>query len=77
MSVDAVIGMVSAGLGFSVVAKPRQQILDAYAVRLIRLDRQMPKRPIVLARRAADRGNRRIDALLTCIRESNAATAAG
>ncbi len=72
MSADVVIGMVSAGLGFSVIVKPRQPILDAYSVRLIRLDRQMPKRPIVLARRSADRGNRRIDALLTCMRESNA-----
>jgi DNA-binding transcriptional LysR family regulator len=69
MSTDAVVSMVSAGLGFSVIPKPRQRILDAYAVQVIRLDRQMPKRPIVLVRRAADSESRRIDALLRCMQE--------
>jgi DNA-binding transcriptional LysR family regulator len=69
MSTDAVIGMVSEGLGFSVIPKPRQPVLDAYAVKLVDLDRRMPRRPIVLARRATDVDNRRIAALLRCMRE--------
>jgi DNA-binding transcriptional LysR family regulator len=69
MSGDAVVNMVSEGLGFSVVSRPRAPILAAYAVNLLKLDRQMPRRSVVLARRTADAGNRRIDAFLACLRD--------
>lgn len=68
MTTDAVVSMVSVGLGFSVVPMPRQRLLDAYDVQVLRVDRQMPRRAIVFARRAADQDNRRIDALLACTR---------
>lgn len=69
MTTDAVIGMVSEGLGFSVVPEPRPQIMTAFPVRSQVLDRQVPRRSIVLARRASDAESRRVDALLACIRE--------
>lgn len=69
MTTQAVVGMVSEGLGFSVIPLQRQVELDASAVKFISLERSMPKRQIVLARRAADSDSRRIDALLRCVRE--------
>jgi DNA-binding transcriptional LysR family regulator len=39
LSTDAVVGMVSAGLGFSVAPKPRQPILDAYDLQVVLLDK--------------------------------------
>ncbi|KAF1046447.1 LysR family transcriptional regulator [Xylophilus sp.] len=69
MTTDAVIAMVAEDLGFSVIPQPRRAILDALPVTLVRLGRQVPPRQILLARRAADGENRRIDALLACMRE--------
>lgn len=69
MTTDAVIAMVSEGLGFSVIPQPRRAILEALPVSLVRLGRQIPPRQILLARRSADSENRRIEALLTCIRD--------
>jgi len=69
MTTDAVIAMVSENLGFSVIPQPRRAILDALPVSQARLGRQIHPRQILLARRASDSENRRIDALLTCIRD--------
>ncbi len=69
MTTDSVMGMVSEGLGFSVIPQPRAAIRQACPARLVRMDRQMPRRAIVLARRTADAESRRIAALLDCIRE--------
>lgn len=69
MSTDAVVAMVSEGLGFSVIPKPRQAIIEASSVALLPLKRAVPPRQILLARRSADGENRRIDALLACMRE--------
>jgi len=70
MSGEAVMNMVSEGLGFSVIPQPREVIARMYPVNMLRLDRKMRKRQIVLARRAVDADNRRINALLECLREA-------
>jgi DNA-binding transcriptional LysR family regulator len=72
MSGDAVMNMVSEGLGFSVIPQPREALMRMYPVKFIRLDRQMRKRLIVLARKAVDADNRRINALLECLRAAYA-----
>ncbi len=69
MTTQAVVGMVAEGLGFSVIPMPQKSLLGGRTVKYISLDRVMPKRQIVLARRAADAENRRIDALLGCVKE--------
>ena len=62
-SIDTIIGMVSAGLGVSIVPQPRKALLDAHGVREVSLAKSGPSRQIALARRAADADNRNIDAL--------------
>jgi DNA-binding transcriptional LysR family regulator len=69
MSTDAVMNMVSEGLGFSVIPRPREALVRIYPVNILRMDRRMRRRQIVLARRASDVDNRRINALLDCMRE--------
>ncbi len=69
LSRDVVLTMVSAGLGFSVIPKPRPSMLASNPVHLISLERKTRTRSIVLARRATDIDNRRIDALLSCLRD--------
>ncbi len=63
-SIDAIVAMVSAGLGVSVVPRPRRQLLDAHAVREVPLGARGPVRQIALVRRSADADNRNIDAIL-------------
>lgn len=62
-SIDAIVAMVSARLGASVVPQPRAALLDAHRVRAVGLGRGAPTRQIALARRRGDEGNRNIDAL--------------
>jgi DNA-binding transcriptional LysR family regulator len=62
-SIDAIVAMVSAGLGASVVPRPRASLLAAHAVRQVRLGKNGPTRQISLARRSADTENRNIDAI--------------
>lgn len=62
-SIDAIVAMVAAGLGVSVVPLPRSAQLDAHGVQAMRLGRQGPARQIALARRKADADNRNIDAV--------------
>jgi DNA-binding transcriptional LysR family regulator len=70
MSTDAVMSMVSEGLGFSVIPCPRDDLVRVYPVNILRLDRRLRNRRVVLARRTADVDNRRINALLDCMREA-------
>lgn len=70
MSGDAVMNMVAEGLGFSVIPQPREALLRIHPVNMLRLERQMRNRHIVLARRAVDADNRRINALLECLRDA-------
>lgn len=69
MTTQGVVGMVAEGLGFSVIPMPSAAVLDAHRVGVVLLQDAMPPRQIVLARRAADVDNRRIDAVLGCVRE--------
>lgn len=62
-SVDAIVAMVAAGLGVSVLPQLRPELLATYAVREIGLGRDAPVRQMVMVRRAADAGSRRIDAV--------------
>jgi DNA-binding transcriptional LysR family regulator len=62
-SIDAIVAMVSARLGVSIVPRPRTALLAAHGVREVKLGRGAPTRQIALARRRADAGNRNIDAL--------------
>jgi len=62
-AIDAIVAMVSAGLGVSVVPRPRAALLDAHRVRAVRLPRGAPARTIALVRRAGDAGQRNIDAV--------------
>jgi DNA-binding transcriptional LysR family regulator len=63
-SIDAIVAMVSAGLGVSIVPRPRKALLEAHRVREVSLGRDGPVRQIALARRRGDVGNRNIDAVL-------------
>jgi DNA-binding transcriptional LysR family regulator len=60
-SIDAIVAMVSAGLGVSIVPEPRQALLEAHGVR--GLGRGAPTRQIAVVRRRADAAHRNIDAL--------------
>ena len=62
-SIDAIVAMVSAGLGVSIVPQPRQALLEAHGVRALGLGRGSPTRQIAVVRRRADAGNRNIDAV--------------
>jgi DNA-binding transcriptional LysR family regulator len=62
-SIDALVAMVSAGLGAAVVPQPRQALLDAHGVRAMRLGRRVPMRQIAAVRRGADVDNRNLDAV--------------
>jgi DNA-binding transcriptional LysR family regulator len=62
-SIDAIVAMVSAGLGVSIVPQPRQALLEAHGVRALGLGRGAPTRQIAVVRRRADAANRNIDAM--------------
>jgi DNA-binding transcriptional LysR family regulator len=63
-SIDAIVAMVSAGLGVSIVPQPRQALLEAHGVRALGLGRGGPTRQIAVVRRRTDAGNRNIDAVV-------------
>ncbi len=66
-SIDAIVAMVSAGLGVSIVPQPRKALLDAHGVRIVGLGRTSPTRQIALVRRGADADDRNIDALYAAL----------
>jgi len=63
-SIEAIVAMVSAGLGVSVVPRLRGPLRKAYPVREIDLGRNAPTRQIAFVCRAPDAGNRRVAAVL-------------
>lgn len=71
-SIDAIVAMVSAGLGVSIVPRPRKALLEAYTVREVRLGRAGPARQIAFARRRADGGHRNIDAVFNALAAAHA-----
>src|SRR5262245_40326580 len=74
-SIDAIVAMVAAGLGVTVVPRPRQPLLSAYEVRELRLGRNAPTRQIALVCRGVDRGDRRTAAVRAALSEAYARTA--
>ncbi|WP_159917788.1 LysR family transcriptional regulator [Pantoea sp. 18069] len=60
---DAIVAMVAAGIGVSVLPKIRYQLRDAYGVREIPLGRAAPVRQICMVRRVSDAGMQRLDAV--------------
>jgi len=71
-AIDAIVAMVSAGLGVSVVPRPRASLLAAHAVREVNLGRGAPTRQVSLVRRGSDTENRRIDAVQSALEEAYA-----
>ena len=61
--IDAIVAMVSQGLGVSVVPLPRRALLSAYQVRVIPLGKNAPSRQLSLVRRKGDADSRNIGAL--------------
>lgn len=61
--IDAIVAMVAAGLGVSVLPRIRYQLRDAYGVREMALGRGAPVRQICMVRRSADAGMRNLDAV--------------
>jgi DNA-binding transcriptional LysR family regulator len=68
-SIEAIVAMVSAGLGVSVVPGLRGPLRKAYPVREIGLGRNAPTRQIAFVCRAADAGNRRVAAVLEALEQ--------
>lgn len=62
-AIDAIVAMVSAGLGVSVVPQPRKALLDAFGVREVSLGKGGPTRQIAFVRRSGDADNRNLDAV--------------
>ena len=69
-SIDAIVTMVAAGLGVTVVPRPRQPLICAYAVRELRLGRDAATRQIALVCRRADPKDRRIAAVRAALSEA-------
>jgi DNA-binding transcriptional LysR family regulator len=72
-SIDAIVAMVSAGLGVSIVPQPRKALLDAYRVRELALGKKGPTRQIAIVRRSTDTDNRNIDAVFQAVASACAA----
>jgi DNA-binding transcriptional LysR family regulator len=69
-SMDAIVSMVSLGMGITVVPRPRQPLLTAYAVGQVDLGKKAPSRLISLVWRKTDEGNRNIAALAEAFAET-------
>jgi DNA-binding transcriptional LysR family regulator len=66
-SIDAIVAMVSAGLGVSIVPQPRKALLDAHDVREVRLGKNGLVRQIAFVCRRTDSGNRNIDSVFAAL----------
>ncbi len=62
-SIDTIVALVSAGMGISIVPKPRHPISSVHPVREIGLGGHAPSREIAFVSRALDLDNRRVAAL--------------
>ncbi|WP_341910161.1 LysR family transcriptional regulator [Polaromonas sp. YR568] len=61
-SIDAIVAMVSQGLGISVVPLPREQLISSYDLRVVPLGRNGPSRQLSFVRRKADEDSRNVNA---------------
>lgn len=68
--IDAIVAMVSAGLGVSVVPLPRAALLESHQVQAIPLGRGAPSRELGFVRRAADAEDRAAEAVLQALKEA-------
>lgn len=73
-SIDAIVAMVSAGLGVAIVPQPRKALLEAHHLREVRLGKAAPTRQIAVVRRGSDAGNRNLDAVARALAEAYAIT---
>lgn len=71
-SMDAIVSMVSLGLGVTVVPQPRQPLLEAYGLQVIPLGRQAPFRRIAMVWRRADDDNRVVSEVVAAFKEVQA-----
>jgi DNA-binding transcriptional LysR family regulator len=62
-SVQAVVAMVSAGLGVSIVQQPESHMMQAHPLRMLRLGRDAPSVQVALVARQADAGSRKLEVL--------------
>ncbi|MHA7600340.1 LysR family transcriptional regulator [Alicycliphilus sp. T452] len=62
-SVQAVVAMVSAGLGVSIVQQPDAHMTQPLPVRILRLGRDAPSVQVALMARQADAGSRKLEVL--------------
>jgi DNA-binding transcriptional LysR family regulator len=62
-SIDAIVAMVAAGLGVSIVPVPRRALLEAHGVRAVALGRRRLARQIAFVTRQADVENRNVAAI--------------
>lgn len=62
-SIDAIVAMVAAGLGVSIVPQPRQALLAAHGVGAVALGRRHPARQIAFVARRADAESRNVVAV--------------
>ncbi len=69
-SIEAVLAMVSSGLGVSVVPQLTRRLTNPHPVRQIALGRNAPSRQISFVCRGADAGNRRVEALRDALARS-------
>jgi len=68
-SMDAIVSMVSLGMGVSILPRPRGRLLAAYGVREFSLGRGAPFRRICLVWRKPDDGSRRIAAVVAAFEQ--------
>ena len=73
-SIDAIVALVAAGLGVSIVPQPREALLDAHDVRALRLGKGAPIRQIAFVRRRPDADNRNINAVCNAFAAAYAGT---
>ncbi|MBV9835824.1 MAG: LysR family transcriptional regulator [Alphaproteobacteria bacterium] len=66
-SIDAIVAMVAAGLGVSIVPQPRRALLEAHGVREVALGRSGPTRQIAAVRRRADIDSRNLNAAVAAL----------
>lgn len=76
-STDAIIGMVAAGLGVSVIPRPRAPLHQAYAFREVTLGATGPSRQVSWACRKADAEDRRQGAVFAALAAAYEATGGG
>jgi DNA-binding transcriptional LysR family regulator len=68
--IDAIVAMVSAGLGVSVVPRPRVALLESHRVIEVALGRNAPSRELSFVRRAADAEDRNAEAVLDALKDA-------